>query len=84
MHLIKTSVDEILVTDGKKTLRFMARGDFGALRRGEIYLEVESERFSEFIEALCEGCNGYEYAKRMGEICDGCTGAKEAYEEIVK
>ena len=84
MHIYKISEDEILVTDGKQTLRFMARGDLGALRRGEIHLEVESANLSEFIEALCEGCKGYEYAKRMGEICEGCTGAQEQYEVNVK
>jgi len=84
MHLCKLSEDEILVTDGKQTLLFMARGDLGALRRGEIKLEVEGARFSEFQEALCEGCNDYECAKHMGELCDGCTAAKEQYEEIVR
>ena len=74
----------MLITDGEQTLRFMARGDLGALRRGEIKLEVEGARFSEFQEALCGGCNGYEYARRMGELCDGCTAAKEQYEENVK
>lgn len=64
MNLCQLSEDEMLITDGKKVLLFMSRGD---------KLEVEGSSIEFFMECACEGCNGTEYAKRQGELCEGCT-----------
>ena len=84
MHLVRVSDNEMLVTDGHRTIRFMARGDLGALNRGEINLELESANFNDFLDKLCKGCDRFTQDKPryVGRVCFGCSSSSDNFEEV--
>ncbi len=75
MNFVRTSPDEVLITDGKTVVLVMSR-DNGE-KHGEV--QIESQSLSDFTDAACEGCNpmGLENIKRTGQLCEDCTVGQE-------
>lgn len=85
MSICRLSEDELLVTDGTRTLLIMSRKTHALEPTGvDGRIDIESSNFQNFLDNLCQGCDRYTQEKPAytGKVCEGCNLAAEQFEEV--